>query len=132
MDVEKPGKRVMLYWFVEYGFFFLVVSFFVAGTILKYVTDYYALTLVMLELSLVFLIFSVFFLLYEWLSTEYYLLNNHLFIKKAGIAEKIPYKHIKTVRAEATLLQHLLGTTNLVIEMKNNKNYYLRGVKKYS
>ena len=131
MNPEKPNKKIIFYWFVEKGFFFLFSSFFIIGTLLKYTTSLHTLTLYLLNLSILTLFASLAFLIYQWLSTEYYLLNKHVFIKTAEHTKIIPYSNIKKVGYYGNLLQHLMGTTNIQIQTKNNENYYIEGVRDY-
>lgn len=130
MEVKKPGKRVILYWFVEYGFFFIITALFVSATVLKY-TSFYTLTYFFLELTLIVLLVSVVYLVVKWLRTEYLLLNKHVFLKKEGETYIIPYKRIKEVTFYGNLLQHAMGTTNVLIKTKDNKGYYMEGIKDY-
>lgn len=130
MKVKKPKKRVIFYWFVDYGFFFLIASLFSITTFLKYSTTYYALTLYFFELTIIVLIVSLIYLIYKWIKTEYIFLKKHLVIKKEDNAELIPYDNIKKTGYFGNLLQHLMGTTNIKIET-SKKNFYLNGIKDY-
>ena len=131
MNSKKPKKRVMLYWFIEKGFFYIVASLFIIGTVLRYVTYYPTLTLFILNLSIWVLILSSILIIYEWVMTEYFLLKKHLFIKKGKTAIIVPYNNIKKVGYYGNLLQHLMGTTNIRIQTKDKKSYYLEGIKNY-
>ncbi len=131
MKVTKPKKRVILYWFVEYGFFFLIVSLYLISTFLKYFTLYHALTIYVLNLTIVTIVLSLLFLLYKWVMTEYFLLKNYLFIKEGGTSVKIAYADIKDIEYKGNLLQHLMGTTNMRIITKKNGNYYIKGIRNY-
>ncbi|MBN1923170.1 MAG: hypothetical protein JW791_00220 [Nanoarchaeota archaeon] len=131
MKVEKPKKRVIIYWFVEQGFFFLIMALYVTGTFLKYLTFYRTLTVYVMTLTLLIIPLSLLYLLYKWAATEYIFLKNYLFLKEGAESTKIAYSDIKEVGYYASLLQHLTGTTNLRIKMKNNENHYIKGIKDY-
>lgn len=130
MRIEKPKKRVILYWLIDYGFYFLIVSLFTTATFLKFSTEYYTLALYFFELTILILLLSLAYLVYKWLVTEYILLNKHLIIKEETGAEIIPYKKIKKIGYYGSVLQHLMGTTNLRIKTERGK-YYLRGIRDY-
>ena len=77
------------------------------------------------------IIISLLLLLYKWITTEYYILKKHLFLKQAGSTAIVPYNNIKEIGYSGNLLQHLMGTTNLKIKTKDNKKYYIEGIKDY-
>ncbi|MDD5499619.1 MAG: hypothetical protein PHT91_01965 [Candidatus Nanoarchaeia archaeon] len=129
MKEYKPKKRVMLYWFIKYGFFFLFASFLMTATFLRFNTFYFSLMNFFLNMSIIILLFSVLFLPYKWKTTNYFLLKKHLYIKEADCSSRISYKEIKKVGQCETLFEKLLGITNIYIETINSKNYYLSGIR---
>lgn len=119
----------MLYWFVKYGFFFLFASFLMTATFLRMRTFYYYLTAFFFDSSIVILLVSAIFLPYKWKTTDYFLLKNHIYIKEGGSSTPVSYKEIRKIGCCETLLEKILGITNIYIETMSNKNYYLNGIK---
>lgn len=129
--VIKPKKRVIFYWFFDKGFFFIITALLFLATYLNYFTQYQTLTLLVLQLIIVTTIFSTLILMYEWFFTEYFLLKKHILIKELGITHVVKYSDIKNVNYHGNLLQHLMGTTNVYVETKNNKKYFIKGVRNF-
>jgi uncharacterized membrane protein YdbT with pleckstrin-like domain len=67
------------------------------------------------------------YLFYKWNSTNYYLLKNHLFIKEGRNSARISYNDIKKLGCCSTLLEKIMGITNIYIETFNHV-YYLNGI----
>jgi uncharacterized membrane protein YdbT with pleckstrin-like domain len=130
MNEYKPKKRVMLYWFVKYGFFFLFASFLMTASFLIKTSFYYNLTKFFLNMSIIIPYMGLVYLFYKWNMTKYYFLKNHLYIKEGNYSTQISYKDIKKLGCCSTLLEQLLGITNIYIETLANKTYYLNGIKR--
>jgi hypothetical protein len=69
------------------------------------------------------------YLFYKWNTTNYYFLKNHLYIKEGSESVQVSYKDIKKLGCCSTLLEKMLGITNIYIETLANKTYYLNGIK---
>jgi len=128
MNSLKPRKRIVLYWFVEYGFFFIVASFLLLGIVLQNYSNYFSLTYFVLNSVWLVAILSFIYLIYKWFTTEYFVLKKHIFIKESEQTIIIPYTNIKKVGEYSNLLQRLFGITTVQVKTKNNKNYYIQGV----
>ncbi|MFA5303233.1 MAG: hypothetical protein WC393_01715 [Candidatus Nanoarchaeia archaeon] len=129
MKEYKPKKRVMLYWFVKYGFFFIFASFMLTASFLINTSFYYNLTKFFLNLAIIIPYLGLVYLFYKWNTTNYYFLKNHLYIKEGSESVQVSYKNIKKLGCCNTLLEKILGITNIYIETLSNKTYYLNGIK---
>ncbi len=132
MKSYKPNKRVMIYWFFERGFFFLIVGMLLLGSYIVIANkEFFTFGEYLLHLSYFMALFGIVLVLYEWTSSEYIFLKNHLFIKRDGKLFIIPYSSIKEVHYYGNLFQHLLGTTNLRVVTYDDKEYFISGVRNY-
>lgn len=128
MKIIKPKKRLMFYWILEKGFFFLIF-FFLSVSSFIFFTDYQITALYFYELSIFIFLFSIIIVLFNYVKTEYILLNNNLCIKNSKGAILINYSNIKTIKKTKNLIQILTTTTGFKIKTKDNKVYYLLGVR---
>lgn len=69
------------------------------------------------------------YLYFKWYSTNYFFLKNHIYLKDDSGSSNISYKDIKKIGQRNTLLESMLGITNIYIETITNKTYYLNGIK---
>lgn len=129
MKEYKPKKRVMLYWFVKYGFFFIFASFLLTASFLMNSSFYYNLTKFFLNMSIIIPYLGLLYLYYKWHNTNYYFLKNNLYLKESDESIQINYKDIKKFGKCNTLLEKILGITNIYIETLSNKTYYLNGIR---
>ncbi len=129
MKEYKPKKRVMLYWFIKYGFLFIFASFLCLAQFLLYNTYYYSLTKFFLITSVAIPYLGMVYLYFKWHSTHYFFLKNHIYLKDDSGSFQINYKDIKKIGQRNTLLEYLLGITNIYIETISNKNYCLNGIR---
>jgi uncharacterized membrane protein YdbT with pleckstrin-like domain len=129
MKEYKPKKRVMLYWFVKYGLFFLFASFLLTASFLLRFSFYYNLTKFFLNMSIIIPYLGLVCLFYKWHITNYYFLKNNLYIKQGDESIKISYNDIKKIGYCNTLLEKILGITNIYIKTLSNKTYYLNGIR---
>jgi len=129
MKKYKPKKRVMLYWFIKYGFLFIFASFLCLAQFLLYNTYYYNLAKFLLMASIIIPYLGMIYLYFKWYSTNYFFLKNHIYLKDDSGSSNISYKDIKKIWQRNTLLESMLGITNIYIETIANKTYYLNGIK---
>jgi membrane protein YdbS with pleckstrin-like domain len=129
MKEYKPKKRVMIYWFVKYGFFFIFASFLLTASFLLNNSSYYILTKFFLNMSIIIPYLGMVYLFYKWHITNYYFLKNHLYIKEHNESARISYNEIKKIGYCNTLLEKILGITNIYIKTLSNKVYYLNGIR---
>ena len=129
MKEYKPKKRVMLYWFIKYGFFFIFASFLMTASFLMHNSYFFNLTKFFLNMGIIIPYIGLIYLFYKWHSTNYFFLKNHLYIKDDSGSVQLSYKEIKKVGCCSTLIEALLGITNIYIETASKKTYYLNGIR---
>ena len=69
------------------------------------------------------------YLYFKWRSTHYFFLKNHVYLKDYSGVSNIRYKEIKRIDKRNTLLESMIGITNIYIETINNKTYCLNGIR---
>ena len=124
----KPKKRAAIYWYIEYGFFFLSASLLLVSSFLRASTSYFYLTFFFFYMSLAIFYIGAGFVAYKWSSTEYFFAKKYLFIKEGKKSYQIPYSEIKDINCYGNLLQSILGSSNVYLKTNNNMSYKIRGI----
>ncbi len=126
----KPRKRMIFYLFFERGYLFILITAFLWMNYLYYFTNLVLTARIVFYSIPLLAVFGLLMCVYEWLSTDYYILNDYVFLKDLSGLEKIRYKDIKKVYTSAPVLQLLMGTTNVCLKTDKN-THYIRGVRNF-